>query len=93
MDLKSHYDQKIRAYHAYHSQIIVAHDVSVLGQSLTLLSSTLTILLICHNNDTLLCYGNNPFLTVYAQLITSPCSSAARMNNHLLWEHSTKPPI
>ncbi len=38
--------------------------MSVLGQSLNLLSSILTILLICPNSDTLLCYSNDPFLTV-----------------------------
>ncbi len=37
--------------------------VSVLGQSLNLLSSILTILLTCPNSDTLLCYNNDPFLT------------------------------
>ncbi len=31
---------------------------------LNLLSSILTILLTCPNNDTLLCYSNDPFLTV-----------------------------
>ncbi len=39
-------------------------DVSVLGQQLSLLSSILTILLTCPNNDTLLRYNNDPFLTV-----------------------------
>ncbi len=39
--------------------------MSVLGQSLNLLSSILTILLTCPNSDTLVCYSNNPFLTVY----------------------------
>ncbi len=39
--------------------------MSVLGQSLNLLSSILTILLTCPNSDTLLCYSNDPFLTVY----------------------------
>ncbi len=32
---------------------------------LSLLSSILTILLTCPNNETLLCYSNDPFLTVY----------------------------
>ncbi len=35
-----------------------------LGQSLNLLSSILTIILTCPNNNTLLCYNNEPFLTV-----------------------------
>ncbi len=35
-----------------------------LGQSLNLLRSILTILLTYPNNDTLLCYSNDPFLTV-----------------------------
>ncbi len=39
-------------------------DVSILGYSLNLLSSLLTILLTCPNSDTLLCYSNEPFLTV-----------------------------
>ncbi len=30
-----------------------------------LLSSILTILLTCPNNDTVVCYSNDPFLTVY----------------------------
>ncbi len=37
----------------------------VLGQLLNLLSSILTILLTCPNSDALLCYSNDPFLTVY----------------------------
>ncbi len=41
-------------------------DVPVLGQSLNLLSSILTILLTCPNSDTLLCYSNDPFLPVYS---------------------------
>ncbi len=39
--------------------------MSVLGQSLSLLRSILTILLTCPNSDTLLCCSNNTFLTVY----------------------------
>ncbi len=39
--------------------------MSVLGQSLNLLSSILTILLTCANNNTLLCYSNDPLLTVW----------------------------
>ncbi len=39
--------------------------MSVLGQSTNVLSSILTILLTCPNNNTLLCYSNDPFLTVY----------------------------
>ncbi len=39
--------------------------MSVLGQSLNLLSSILTILLTCPNNNTLLRYSNKPFLTVW----------------------------
>ncbi len=53
-------------------------DVSVLGQSLTLLSSILTILLTCPNySDTLMCYSNDPFLTMIHALhaITSSCGS------------------
>ncbi len=38
--------------------------MSILGQSLNLLSSILTILLTCPNSDTLVCYSNDPFLTV-----------------------------
>ncbi len=42
----------------------------VLGHSLNLLSSViniiiLTVLLTCPNSDTLLCYSNDPFLTVW----------------------------
>ncbi len=40
--------------------------MSILGQSLNLLNSILTILLTCPNNNTLLCYSNEPFLTVWA---------------------------
>ncbi len=36
-----------------------------IGTIVNLLSSILTILLICPNNDTLLCYSNDPLLTVY----------------------------
>ncbi len=45
--------------------------MSVLGQSLNLLSSILTIsiLLTRPNNNILLCYSNEPFLTVYTSLI------------------------
>ncbi len=40
------------------------NDVSVLVQSLNLLSSVLTILLTCPNSNTLLCYSNGTVLTV-----------------------------
>ncbi len=43
----------------------IAHDVSELGQWPNLLSSILTILLTCPNSDTLVCYSNDPFLTVH----------------------------
>ncbi len=36
-------------------------STTMLGQSLNLLSSILTILLTCPNNNTLLCYSNEPF--------------------------------
>ncbi len=36
-----------------------------MSQSRNLLSSILTILLTCPNSDTLVCYSNEPFLTVY----------------------------
>ncbi len=35
-----------------------------IGTTANLLSSMLTILLTCPNNDTVLCYSNDPFLTV-----------------------------
>ncbi len=35
-----------------------------IGTIANLLDSILTILLICPNNDTVLCYSNDPFLTV-----------------------------
>ncbi len=38
----------------------------LLRQLLSLLSSILTILLTCPNSDSMLCYTNDPFLTVYA---------------------------
>ncbi len=48
--------------------------MSVLGQSLNLLSSILAILLTCPNNNTLLCYSNEPFLTVKKlYLISEQC--------------------
>ncbi len=37
-----------------------------------LLSSILTILLTCPNNDTLLCYSNDPLLTVYSLMFPVP---------------------
>ncbi len=43
------------------------HCVSI-GKFLNLLSSILTNLLTCPNNNTLLCYSNKPFLTVYFSL-------------------------
>ncbi len=43
--------------------------MSVLGQSLNLLSSILTILLTCPNSDALVCYSNDPFLTVQSPMI------------------------
>ncbi len=39
--------------------------MSVLPQFANLLSSILTILLTCPNNDTVLCYSNDSFLTVW----------------------------
>ncbi len=45
----------------------------VLEQSLSLLSGTLTSLLTCPNSDTLLCYCNDPFLTV------CNCSASAQV--------------
>ncbi len=42
----------------------------VLGQLVNLLSSILTILLTCPNSDTLLCYSNDSFLTVYNYVYT-----------------------
>ncbi len=45
-------------------EVIVAQQCVSMGQSLNLLSSILAILLTCPNNNTLLCYSNEPFLTV-----------------------------
>ncbi len=44
--------------------------MSVLGQSLDLLSSILTILLTCPNKNTLLSYSNEPYLTVHQCYLT-----------------------
>ncbi len=49
---------------AYAGVVIVAQQCVSIGQSLNLLSSILTILLTCPNNNTLLRYSNEPFLTV-----------------------------
>ncbi len=42
----------------------VAQQCVRIGTTANLLSSILTILLTCPNNDTLLCYSNDPLLTV-----------------------------
>ncbi len=52
--------------------------MSVLGRLLSVLSSILTILLTCLNSDTLLCYSNEPFLTVHP-LVSLTCGC------NLLW--------
>ncbi len=44
--------------------ITEAQQCVVLGQLLSLLSCILSILLTCPKSDTLLCYSNNPLLTV-----------------------------
>ncbi len=41
------------------------YSSTTMCQSVNLLSCILTILLTCPNNNTLLCYSNEPFLTVY----------------------------
>ncbi len=61
--------------------------VSALGQLLNLLSSILTILLTCPNNNTLLCYSNEPFLTVQTFLRTTvstqPCDAVYTAKVHV----------
>ncbi len=47
--------------------VIVAQPCVSIGKIASLLRSILTILLTCPNNDTLLCYSNDPLLTVYVQ--------------------------
>ncbi len=44
--------------------VTVAQRCVSIGRSLNLLSSLLTILLTCLNGNTLLCYSNDPFLTL-----------------------------
>ncbi len=46
--------------------VTVAQRCVSIGTIVNLLSSILTILLTCPNNDTVLCYSNDPFLTVHA---------------------------
>ncbi len=58
------------SYTVINGQLQQHNNVSVLGQLLDLLSSILTILLTCPNNDTLLCYSNNP---VYVSLLFVLC--------------------
>ncbi len=53
-----------------------------IGTIANLLSSILTILLTCPNNDTVLCYSNDPFLTVHSLhtprgLLLAPCTHGA----------------
>ncbi len=43
----------------------VAQPFVSIGTIANLVSSILTILLTYPNNDTVLCYGSDPFLTVY----------------------------
>ncbi len=52
-----------------------------IGQSLNLLSSILTISLTCPNSDTLLCYSNDPFLTVYT---VNDARSLWRVCSHII---------
>ncbi len=56
--------------------------MSVLGQLLSLLSSILTILLTCPNNNTLLCYRNKPFLIVQVLSVDLGLS-----NNRWSWKN------
>ncbi len=49
----------------------IAQRCVILGQSLNLLSSILTILPIYPNSDTLVCYSNDPFSTVHAYLLSN----------------------
>ncbi len=53
--------------HAKWVVTITQHCVSI-GTIANLLSSILTILLTRPNNDTVLCYSNDPFLTVYSYM-------------------------
>ncbi len=68
----SHYKAMFRTYvwgiahglitrSIWYNVVTVASDVSALEQSHNVLSSILT----CPNRDTLLCYNNDSFLTVY----------------------------
>ncbi len=45
--------------------VTVAQPCVNIGKIANLLSSILTILLTCPDNNTLLCYSNDPLLTVY----------------------------
>ncbi len=58
--------------------------VSVLGQSLNLLSSILTILLTCPSSDISLWYSNDTFLTVLCLLIQLVYRRKAQVLNDLL---------
>ncbi len=57
--------------------------MSVLGQSLNLLSSILTILLTCPNSNTLLCYHNDPVLNSVATLESRVLTVVAVFRKHL----------
>ncbi len=62
--------------------------MSVLGQSLNLLSSILTILLTCPDSNTLLCYSNDPFLTVRgvgSYYDTVFCLTGIADQTHSMW--------
>ncbi len=52
-----------------------------IGTIANLLSSILTILLTCPNNDTLLCYSNDPLLTVYSLAISATQGSEPLSSN------------
>ncbi len=58
-------DRKANAYTVKKWVVTVAQPCVSIGTIANLLSSVLTILLTCPNNDTVLCYSNDPFLTVY----------------------------
>ncbi len=45
------------------------YSIIMMCQFLNLLSSILAILLTCPNSDTLLCYSNDPFSTMYKNVL------------------------
>ncbi len=65
--------------------------MSVLGQSLNLLSSILTILLTCPNSDTLVCYSNDPVYKGHlCDSIQKHVSVPAR-SHHFSYSNVTEP--